>query len=50
MAGEFTLEILSRRASGDDERKMLCELPSRMQILTISIVINTLTLRGERLA
>lgn len=35
MAGELMLEMLSRHASGDDERKMLGELPSRMQILAI---------------
>lgn len=35
MAGDFMLEMLSKRTNGDDERKMLCELPGRIQILAI---------------
>lgn len=35
MAEVFMLKMLSRHANVDDERKMLCELPGRMQMLTI---------------
>lgn len=35
MTGELMFEMLSRHAGGDDEGKMLGELPKRMQILAI---------------
>ena len=45
------LEMLSRHTNGDDKRKMLCELPSRIQILAIfSTTVNILTLKEEKLA
>lgn len=35
MAEELMLEMLKKHVRGDDERRMLCEHPTGMQILAV---------------